>query len=179
MCNTLLDKNSGDVMIDMKDLINKISSYDLFVNLFPGVIFAIISEKITSYSFLQKDIVIGFFVYYLIGLMLNSFGSTVLKPLLIRFKILEEYTEYCEFLHACKKDTKIELLSEKNNMYLTLSSVFALLIILKIFEFNVSSHPVLKEYGTLLLLLFLMIMFILSYRKQTHYIKERITDSKK
>jgi hypothetical protein len=166
-------------MIDMKYLINKISSYDLFVNLLPGVIFAVISEKVTTYSFLQKDIVIGFFVYYLIGLMLNSFGSVVLKPLLIGFEISEEYTEYCEFISACKMDTKIELLSEKNNMYLTLSSLFALLIILKFWEWSVSFHPVLKEYGTSLLLLFLMIVFVLSYKKQTNYIKKRIKESKK
>jgi hypothetical protein len=66
----------------MKDLIEKLSSYNLFNYLFPGVIFAVISEKMTSYSFLQDDIIVGVFVYYFIGLVVSRFGSLFLEPVL-------------------------------------------------------------------------------------------------
>jgi hypothetical protein len=162
----------------MTDLMDRVSSYDLFVNLFPGIIFAVISNKVTSYSFLQSDIIIGFFVYYFIGVIINGFGSLLIEPALKWVKFLK-FENYEDYICACKEDQKIELLSEKNNMYLTLSSLLALLIILKIYESIENYCHALKEYRTVLLALFLMIMFLFSYRKQTNYIKKRIKNAKR
>lgn len=157
----------------MTDLISKLSSYDLFNNLFPGVIFAVISEKITSYSFLQKDIVMGFFVYYFIGLVISRFGSLAIEPALKKIEFLK-FVDYKDFVSASKNDEKIELLSEKNNSYRAMSSMFALLLILKICEWIVSLCPILKEYGSVILVFFLFIASLFSYRKQTEYVVKRV-----
>ncbi|EKD88152.1 MAG: hypothetical protein ACD_35C00035G0002 [uncultured bacterium] len=55
----------------MKDLVEKISSYNLFNNLFPGVVFVTILGKFTTYDFIQKDLIIGLFFYYFIGLVIS------------------------------------------------------------------------------------------------------------
>ena len=99
----------------MTDITDKITYYDLFVNLLPGVIFAVTLQKITSYSFLQDNIVVDLFFYYLIGLILNGLGSMFLKPILKEIKFVK-FEEYENYISACKEDLKIELLSEKNSM---------------------------------------------------------------
>ena len=157
----------------MKDLIEKLSSYNLFNYLFPGVIFAVISEKMTSYSFLQDDIIVGVFVYYFIGLVVSRFGSLFLEPALKKIEFLK-FADYNDFVSASRVDQKIELLSEVNNMYRTISSLFALLIILKIYDWIENFYPPLKDYGSVLLTFLLLTVFLLSYRKQTSYVTKRI-----
>jgi len=45
----------------MKDLLDKLSSYNLFNYLLPGVVFASIATKVTKFSFTQTDIITGVF----------------------------------------------------------------------------------------------------------------------
>lgn len=157
----------------MKDIIEKLSSYNLFNYLFPGVIFAAVSEKMTSHSFIQDDIIVSAFVYYFIGLVVSRFGSLVLEPALKKIKFLK-FADYSDFVSASRDDQKIELLSEVNNMYRTISSLFALLIILKIYDWIEICYPILKKYDAVLMILILLAIFLLSYRKQTSYITKRI-----
>ena len=74
----------------MEDLIKKISSYNLFNYLFPGIVFVVLAKMITPYSFLHEDIILGIFIYYFVGLSISKFGSLVIEPLLKKtsFKVL-------------------------------------------------------------------------------------------
>ena len=157
----------------MKELLDKISSYNIFNYLFPGILFAVISEEFTAYSFLQDNLIIGAFVYYFIGLVISRFGSLFIEPLLRKLSFLK-FTNYKDFVSASKKDAKIEVLLEINNMYRTLSSMFALILLLKLYELIESIAPILKDWSTYILLALLLGMFLFSYRKQTNYITKRI-----
>ena len=157
----------------MKELLDKISSYNIFNYLFPGILFAVISKQLTGYSFLQDNLIIGAFVYYFIGLVISRFGSLSIEPLLRKLSFLK-FANYKDFVSASKKDSKIELLSEINNMYRTLSSMFVLLLLLKLYELIESKVPILKDWSTYILLALLLVMFLFSYRKQTNYITKRI-----
>ena len=117
----------------MKDLLSKLSSYNLFNYLLPGIIFVVAASKFTHYSFIQQDIIIGLFLYYFIGLVISRFGSLTIEPFLRRLSFLK-FAEYKDFVLASKKDDKLELLSEVNNTYRTLCSMFALLLLLKVYE---------------------------------------------
>ncbi len=160
----------------MKEILNKLSSYNLFNYLLPGIIFVALASKITHYSFIQQDIIIGAFLYYFIGLIISRFGSLVIEPLLKRFSFLQ-FVDYKDFVSASKKDEKLELLSEVNNTYRTLSSLFILLFLLKLYENIEGRYYFLKEWGAIILMVLLLIMFLLSYRKQTSYITKRIKAS--
>lgn len=157
----------------MKDLLDKLSSYNLFNYLFPGVLFAVLSKEITTYSFLQENLVTGAFVYYFIGLVVSRFGSLLIEPILRKLSFLK-FADYKDFISASQKDSKIELLSEINNMYRTLTSLFILLILLKIYELIESKFLILKDWNSYILLALLLFMFLFSYRKQTNYIIKRI-----
>jgi hypothetical protein len=157
----------------MKDLLDKLSSYNLFNYLLPGIIFVVLASEVTHYSFIQQDIVIGGFLYYFIGLVISRFGSLVIEPLLKYFSFLQ-FADYKDFVAASKKDEKIELFSQVNNTYRTLSSLFILLLLLKLYEKVEGRFPILKEWDAFILMVLLLIIFLLSYRKQTSYIKKRI-----
>ena len=159
--------------VNMKDLLEKLSSYNLFNYLFPGIVFAVILKEITSYSLLQENLIIGFFVYYFIGLVISRFGSLVIEPFLRKLSFLK-FADYKDFVSASKKDEKIELFSEVNNMYRTLCSMFILLILLKFYEWIEIQLPTLKDWSNCLLITLLLFMFLFSYRKQTQYITKRI-----
>lgn len=161
----------------MKDLLEKLSSYNLFNYLFPGIVFVVILKGITSYSLLQENLIIGVFVYYFVGLVISRFGSLIIEPLLRKLTFLK-FADYKEFVDASKKDEKIEILSEVNNMYRTLCAMFILLIILKFYEWMETNAPIIKDWSNWIVITLLLFMFLFSYRKQTQYITKRIKANK-
>ncbi len=162
----------------MKELIDKISSYNLFNYLFPGILFVLILKEITSYNLVQDNIILGVFLYYFIGLVISRFGSLTIEPIIKKCKIAE-FVNYSDFINASKVDSKIELFSEINNMYRTLIALFILIFLSKLYEILAISFSVCKLLLPYILIISLVILFVLSYRKQTKYIVKRVEHFKK
>ena len=157
----------------MKDLLDKISSYNIFNYLFPGIVFAAIASKFTTYNFLREDLLVGGFAYYFLGLVISRIGSLVVEPLLKKTGIIT-FSSYENFVRAAKDDAKLEVLSETNNMYRTLVALPLCVGGVCLYDkteklFHLSELVTLSVVGVGLLGL-----FILSYRKQTAYIAKRV-----
>ena len=157
----------------MKDILGKISSYNFFNYLLPGVLFVVILDELTTYSLTQENLIIGAFVYYFVGLVISRFGSLIIEPILKKVSFLE-FSDYSDFVSASKQDSEIKIFSEVNNMYRTFISMLALLILLKLYELLAVKFLVPSEWNLYLLAIILLIMFLFSYRKQTRYISKRI-----
>lgn len=157
----------------MDKLIEKLSSYNIFNYLLPGVIFAALGNRFTSYQLLFDNIFIGIFVYYFYGLIISRIGSLLLEPFL-KWIHLVKFSPYSDFLEASKTDPKIELLSETNNMYRTMASLFFCLLSLQGYESLENSYPNISNISFTATIFMLMVLFILSYRKQSAYIRSRI-----
>lgn len=157
----------------MKEILDKLSSYNIFNYLLPGVVFSVLGDALTSFNFIQSDVVIGAFFYYFIGLIISRIGSLAIEPILKRTGFLK-FSSYGDFVEASKKDEMIKVLSESNNMYRTFCSLFASLVIVKIFELIVSAFPVAGQWTTEFTVMALLLLFLISYRKQTQYITKRI-----
>ena len=112
-------------------------------------------------------------MYYFIGLVVSRFGSLVIEPVLKWVRFLR-FADYKDFVVASKKDEKIEVLSEVNNTYRALCSMFVLLLLLRLYGRLSASVPGLQEWDPVILFVLLSIMFLLAYRKQTNYITRRI-----
>ncbi len=160
------------------DFLEKLSSYNLFNYLLPGIIFAVIAEKFLSYPFIQQDIIIGLFVYYFIGLIISRFGSLLIEPALKKINFLK-FSAYKDFVSASKKDPQVEVFSEANNTYRTFCSMFLLLLLLKGYRYLEGFFLWLKPYDLYILIGLLLILFLYSDRKQTNYITKRIEINKK
>lgn len=157
----------------MSDILNKISSYNIFNYLLPGVVFAVATDQLTSYSVIQDDTLIGLFLYYFIGLVISRFGSLLLEPLLKKVGFLH-YVKYSSFVEASATDNKLEMLSEVNNMYRTFVSLFMCLIIFIAFEKSANWWPILNSWAPYLSILVLICVFLYSWKKQSNYIVSRV-----
>src|SRR3989344_5831440 len=117
----------------MNELLGKITSYNLFNYLLPGVLFVVILDKFTDFSFIQENIVIGVFLYYFVGLIVSRFGSLILEPILKRVSFIR-FTDHQDFISSSKQDPKIEMLLEASNMYRTFTAMFFLLLLFKFYN---------------------------------------------
>ena len=162
----------------MKSVIEKLSSYNIFNYLLPGVLFAGLGEQITSFSLVHKDWIIGMFIYYVTGLVISRIGSLILEPLLKKIEFVR-FADYKEYVQAVEVDSKIEVLSEQNNMYRTLSSLLIVLVFLKICDELKHLWPLSDDANGFIILAVLLLTFLLSYRKQTQYVVKRVSNAKK
>lgn len=158
----------------MKELLDKLSSYNVFNYLLPGIVFVVIADVTTSVNLVQKDIVLGVFLYYFIGLTISRLGSLIIEPALKQCKFVI-FASYNDFVSASDKDKLIEVMSEANNMYRTFIAVFAALLALKLFDYLFSSFLGLGQWTNELALTALLVLFGFSYRKQTQYICRRVS----
>lgn len=157
----------------MKELIDKISSYNLFNYLFPGIVAVILLREITNFDLIQENNITGVFLYYFVGLVISRFGSLVIEPILKKTSFVK-FSNYNDFVYASDKDKKVELFSEVNNMYRSLISMGTLLLLSKLYEIIATNYNFSKNLSLLLLVIGLLVVFIFSYKKQTDYIIKRI-----
>jgi hypothetical protein len=158
----------------MKEILDKISSYNLFNYLLPGILFVYISKYFTDFDFVQADTLIGAFFYYFIGMVVSGFGSLFVEPILKKVGFLK-FADYKNYVSASKLDPKIELFSEINNTYRTLISTMFLLGILKLFNYLKVVWNISNDTSILIAVILVLLMFLFSYRKQTNYITKRIS----
>ena len=153
----------------MSELLQKLSTYNIFNYLFPGVVFVILLNQYTEINLVVDDVILGMFLYYFFGLVLSRIGSILIDPALRCTKIVE-FSDYARFIRASKLDDKIELLSEVNNMHRT---IIAMLVVLLAISICNGSVTCLLTTG----LLGIVTLFVLSYRKQTSFITKRIDEA--
>jgi hypothetical protein len=157
----------------MKDILDKLSSYNIFNNLFPGVIFVSLAKVFLRHSFIQEDVIVGIFLYYFIGMVISRLGSLLIEPIL-KWTTFVHFAEYKDFVSASQKDVKLEIQSEVNNTYRTLCALFLTLIAIRGYEAIEDLLPMIKTATPFAVILFLLLLFLWSYRKQTSYIAKRI-----
>lgn len=160
----------------MSELLNKLSPYNLFNYLLPGVIFSATATQLTSYNFVHENLVIGFFIFYFIGLVISRIGSLIIEPLFKKMGFVK-FADYKKYGQVVKIDPTIETLSEANNMYRTLSSTFLLLLTVRAIDNFPKCLTINQETGLLVIAVILFFLFSFSYRKQTNYITRRINNT--
>ena len=167
----------------LKGVTEKLSSYNIFNNLFPGVIFCFVLNRITRFSFVADNLLEQLFVWYFIGMVISRIGSIYvewgLKKVKIKGKPYLVFADYKQYSAASKANPFIATLSETNNTYRT---VIALLISTGIiyfydrfiFDWLETTAPVANQAIPVILSVFLVFLFVKSYRKQTDYIRKQV-----
>ena len=157
----------------MKELLSKLSSYNLFNYLFPGVISVLMLKEFAGYDVVQESLVFGAFLYYFVGMVVSRFGSLVIEPILTKSSFVK-FADYASFVIASSKDEKVDMFSEINNMYRTLISAIVLVIGGRVYHELADLLNISKTFSMSLLLIALILLFVLSYRKQTKYVVKRV-----
>ncbi len=151
----------------------KISSYNLFNNLLPGAVFSFIVNNIGNISLIHDNVLISFFMFYFIGVTVSRIGSVIIEPL-FKFLRLIKFKPYSEFVLAADNDSKLEILSETNNMYRSFISLVFLIGIVEGYKLLLERIEISEIINGLIIILTLLGLYTLSYRKQTNYICKRI-----
>ena len=159
----------------MNDLIEKISSYNLFNCLFPGVVFCVMADLYTSFSFVTENILMAFFGFYFVGLTISRFGSLVVEPLLTKSNFVE-FVDYKSYIEISRNDPKLDALSEMNNVYRTLASLFISLLLVKLVDILLIWLKAPPMVAPTILIFILGTIFLISYRNQTSYIRNRVNN---
>jgi hypothetical protein len=158
--------------MELKDLISKLSSYNLFTNLLPGILFVALLKEFTSFNLIFDPLFLGLFLYYFIGIVINRIGSLVVEPILIKIKFLT-FIDYPKFVKASKMDAKIEILSENNNMCRSLVALCITLLLAIGYEWLMNKCTFIHTHSNVILIVSLFVIFLFSYRKQTKYVVKR------
>lgn len=158
----------------MNELLEKIGTYNIFNYLLPGVVFSVFVSKLTPYELVQDDILAGAFVYYFVGSVISRIGSLLVEPIL-KWTGFVSFSTYDDFVCASKNDDKIEVLSEANNMYRTICSLFLCIAVAYIYGIAADRIYILREVLPGICVVGLFVLFAFSFRKQTIYINKRIS----
>ena len=173
----------------LKQITSKISSYNLFNNLLPGIIFSYLFSAFYDVQMLSGEWLKDLFVCYFIGIVISRIGSIIVEPVLKRIKIknkktkvkhpLLKYAQYADYQKALEHSPKLEILLEVNNMYRTLLSMAICLLVSKLY-FKIMSLlvqngcSVSNDLTIWIALIFLVIIFVCSFVKQTNYVRNNI-----
>ena len=157
----------------MEKLLEKLSSYQLFNYLFPGIIFINLIDLLTSINVPQHRLEFMVFLYYIAGMILSRIGSVVIEPLYKGFGWVV-FAEYKDYIEASKQDSKIDILSMENNTYRTLIATFVSLLVVYCLDLaqwfrNFKD----SKYAVPVYLTLLIVLFSFSYRKQTSFVRKR------
>ena len=157
----------------MKAILEKLSAYHIFSYLLTGLLFVSLGERLTSFSLIQRSWIVGIVLYYFIGLVISRVGSLIVKPLLERIGFVKE-VPYADYVEASRSDSRIDILSARNNLFRTLCAMVMMLIGLKIGEKVVGVLPWGADVYDFIMLVGLFVLFLFSYRKQAQDVVRRV-----
>lgn len=167
----------------IKSISSKISSYNIFNNLLPGIIFCVTITKLTRFSMVVDGILEQLFIWYFCGIVISRIGSVLAEGLLKKIKIKGtpylNFADYKQYASAAEAKPFIATLSETNNTYRTIIALITSIGVVYLYDdllydwfaqnFAAGNKLILLLMGVLLILL-----FIKSYKKQTDYIRMQV-----
>lgn len=161
----------------MNDILAKLSSYDIFVNLVPGALFVFFLSLAGVYTLEPVSVVGELVVYYFLGLVISRIGSVIVEPIL-KWIGLIQYGNYSDFIRASEKDPKIQILLEASNLFRT---VLALVLVCAV-AYNwpgLRSAAGLSDWQWVMICsVMLSLLFLVSFRKQSNFINRRVRHHK-
>lgn len=161
----------------LKQIVDKISSYNIFNNLYPGIVFCYLLKFLFQTNILSDNWFENIVVFYFLGMVLSRVGSIVVEPLMKKFFV--KFAPYKDYIKASEANPLIVTLSETNNTYRTLLSCVTCLFVYKICDtvnnvFVEKNCTFFQDNAGWLILILQVLLFAISYVKQTNYIRKRV-----
>ena len=157
----------------MNEILNKISSYNIFNYLVPGAVFSTFADRLGVMES-PDDIIKQLFWYYFVGMVISRVGSVMFEPTL-RWVSLIEYSDYSKYLRANANDHKLDVMIEVSNTYRTLATAFVILLLSLLCDWiaEITGTPV--PWMEKIALLLLCVLFLISFKKQSTYVNKRVS----
>ena len=156
----------------MDKIIDKISAYNIFTNLFPGVMYCFFSEKFFGIPLIQDDLLVAVFLYYFTGMVISRVSSVVLEPILKVAKFVK-FADYKKYIAASTKDEQIGILLETSNSCRSVIALLLCILATGAWRAIAFEHPIVSVHSNYILIIVLLALFLFAYRKQTQDIVAR------
>lgn len=161
----------------IESVIEKVSEYNIFNYLLPGAVFTAAFGYLSGHSLFTGNLVVDLVVVYFAGMTLSRVGSLVIEPICKWMRVVT-YANYDDYLAAVKLDAMIPTLLQENNTYRTLTATFLALLLVKSALYFQDQLADVNLHLNWIWLIALFVLFLLSYRKQTAYIRKRVVRAK-
>jgi NADH:ubiquinone oxidoreductase subunit 2 (subunit N) len=159
------------MVMNARDVIDKLSSYNLFNYLLPGFIFVFILKLTTGFfDWMEYNITVLIFIYFT-GLVISRIGSLIIEGILIALDKIKKI-DTGELFEAMKDNLRIEIIYEAMNMYRTFSATFFVLMFFTMTDMILRAPAWDRRTIYLLLELALFILFLFAFKKQ----REKVQD---
>ena len=167
----------------LKQIVDKISSYNIFNNLYPGILLCYLLKIIFDINMLSDNWFENLILFYFVGMVISRIGSLIIEPIMKKIRInkkpLLQFSPYSDYERASNEEPLVATLSETNNTYRTLLSCFVCTFVFKIcVVINKicveNKFTFFQENKDWIILILLIILFAFSYVKQTSYVRKRV-----
>lgn len=162
-------------------VLGKVNNYNILNNLIPGAILCVVFKYLVGYDFMNVGTIELIVIFYFAGMINSRIGSLFVEWILKKIKLVT-FRNHNLYVAVEKKDKKMNSLVEINNMYRSMISIVFTAIIVKFYHVAVDLQWDFGNVTEWVLLIALLVLFAMAYRKQTKYIVSRIdylTDSEK
>ncbi|WP_132543108.1 hypothetical protein [Plasticicumulans lactativorans] len=161
----------------MDKVIDKLSAYNIFTNLFPGVVYCFVATKLFGLSLVPEDLVVAAFLYYFCGMVISRVSSVVVEPLMSKSGFVT-YADYGDYVAASNTDKFIGQLLETSNSYRSVVALVICLLGTGAWTEAVTRWSAFGAVSHYVLLAALLVLFSFAFRKQTQYITKRVALNK-
>ena len=138
-----------------------------------AMFFSVVTVDSEAYDFIVDGFIELLVIFYFVGMVNGRIGSLVVEWLLKKTRFVT-FREHSLYIEAEQKDKKIALLSETNNMYRSIISAVLVAILMKLYKSIFELSCYFGGMSEWVLLVTLLVVFSMAYRKQTKYIVSRI-----
>jgi hypothetical protein len=160
----------------VKDILDKLSSYNLFNYLFPGAVFAILLSATTGFTgSLDFDLSTVILIYF-IGLIISRIGSLVIEEILLKFNLCKLINTKLLF-KKFKGNIKLEIIHEAMNMYRTLAAMSFSLAVVTLIDVVFYSGFNWDSIVWIVAEVSVSVLFICAFNKQRNKVLECLTSS--
>ena len=128
----------------LAQIVEKISSYNIVNNLYPGILFVYVLKIMFETDLLLNNWFENLIVFYFVGMVLSRIGSIIIEPVMKKIKIIK-YAPYQDYVKASSIDPLVATLSETNDWIFLI-----LLILLFVFSYVKQTSYVRKRVESVL-----------------------------
>jgi hypothetical protein len=163
--------------MEVKNILDKLTSYNLFNYLFPGSVFLILLHESTNLiGYLEFDLTTVILVYF-IGLILSRLGSLLIEKMVLSYKSEKPINTKLLF-KKFKGNIKLEIIHEAMNMYRTLASMSFCLAVVTLIDVVFNSGYNRDSIVWIVAEVSVSVLFICAFYKQRNKVLECLTRSK-
>lgn len=157
----------------MNQLLEKLGSYQILTNLLPGAFLGLSLNFFFDINLPSENLGEDILIYYFIGLVVNRTGALIIEPFLKKIRFIR-FEPYKKFVQALRNDSKIDVLSENNNLFRALLTCIILLPLIKLGQWLSASYAWFSSSWKWLVIILIFLLFLFSYKRQCSYICKRI-----